>query len=158
MDLSEDYDWKGSSALEQALERVIGDPEDLPEDAVKDLIVSLTEKYGQPRVGGGRAAWDRGDGWMIKIPLSYWGLHQIRRELKHWEDGCPNIPFTEIKEIDLHPEVKVILVEKVTPLKGDENNWLEYSDEADQYPDWLWLIDSEQAGYNSKGDLVAYDI
>ena len=116
------------------------------------LVDHYRRKYGTPWVGRTRAVFDRGDGYVIKVPLNGEGFLSNSREVNSYGMEDPYIPTAECWEETDHSVNKdglsVLIMEKV------KVTFANYKD----MPDWVGSVDCGQVGYNRKGELVAYDL
>lgn len=121
-------------------------------DFTLNQIKLYTKKYGKPWVGRTRAVFDRGDGYVIKVPINGEGYFSNSREVNGYQMEDPYIPVAECWHQDdysITPKgVPTLIMEKVEHCK------LDYRD----MPDWVGSVDCAQVGYNKKGELVAYDL
>lgn len=115
-------------------------------------IKLYTQKYGKPWVGRTRAVFDRGDGYVIKVPMNGEGYASNGREVNCYQMEDPYTPVAECWHQDdysITPKgVPTLIMEKVEHCRAD------YRD----MPDWVMSVDGGQVGYNKKGELVAYDL
>lgn len=116
-------------------------------------IKGYTKKYGVAQVGRTRAVFDRGDGYMIKVPLNGEGFMANRSESLTSESGDPFIPIAKCWQEDDNSipgeGINVLVMEKVTPIGN-----VSYKD----LPNWVGFVDCAQVGYDQSGKLVAYDL
>lgn len=110
------------------------------------------KKYGTPEVGRTRAVFDRGDGYVIKVPLNGEGYMASNTEKRYSEMDDPYIPVAKCWYEDDYSVTKegfgVLVMEKVKITRADYKNM----------PDWVMAVDCGQVGYNKAGELVAYDV
>ena len=116
-------------------------------------IRNYTKKYGVAQVGRTRAVFDRGDGYMIKVPLNGEGFMANWSESLTSESGDPFIPIAKCWQEDDNSipgeGINVLVMEKVTPIGN-----ISYKD----LPDWVGYVDCAQVGHDKSGKLVAYDL
>jgi hypothetical protein len=116
-------------------------------------IKSYTKKYGVAQVGRTRAVFDRGDGYMIKVPLNGEGFMANRSERLTSESDDTFIPIAKCWEEDDKSipgaGISVLVMEKVTPIGR-----ISYKD----LPNWVGFVDCAQVGHDKSGNLVAYDL
>lgn len=116
-------------------------------------IRKFTRQYGTPEVGRTRAVFDRGDGYMIKVPLNGEGFMANRSESLTSESGDNFIPIAKCWQEDdtsLDKEgINVLIMEKVTPITK-----IDYK----ELPNWVGYVDCAQVGHTTDGRLVAYDL
>lgn len=119
------------------------------------LIDNYTRKYGEPMIGRTRAVFDRGDGYMLKVPLNGEGMMANSSEIMTYEANDSFIPVAECRiETDYSGSsdgIGVMVMEKVD-IEPVQN--MSYND----LPDWVGYVDCAQVGYDKKGRLVAYDL
>jgi hypothetical protein len=115
-------------------------------------IKLFTKKYGQPWVGRTRAVFDRGDGYVIKVPMNGEGYAANNAEVINANMDDPYIPVANCwheEAYDITPKgVPTLVMEKVEHCKADYKNM----------PDWVMSVDGGQVGYDKNGRLVAYDL
>lgn len=116
-------------------------------------IKTYTEKYGVAQVGRTRAVFDRGDGYMVKVPLNGEGFMANRSESLTSASDDTFIPVAKcwMEEDTSIPggSIDILVMEKVTPIEE-----IDYK----KLPDWVGFVDCAQVGHDSKGKLVAYDL
>lgn len=115
--------------------------------ATLDLLAGTTAMLNASRT---RAVFDRGDGYVVKVPLTEEGFLANSREA-HWTS-------TEVPVAPCHLEVAstgvyVLVMEEVVrfPLYDDDGL-------IDDLPDWTGYVDCQQVGWLVDGRLVAYDL
>lgn len=122
---------------------------------IRKQIDHYTKQYGQPLLGRTRAVFDRGDGYMVKVPMNGEGLMANQSEIMTHEAKDPYIPVAECRmetDYSVVPEgMPVLVMEKVDIESASK---LRYKD----MPDWVGSVDCGQVGYDRKGRLVAYDL
>lgn len=111
-------------------------------------------KYGEPDVGRTRAVFDRGDGYVVKVPINGEGFAANHREVLTSEVEDPYTPVADCHHdtvYDVSPEgVSVLVMEKLS-FEGVPKGY-------SNLPDWVMSVDGGQVGYNKKGELVAFDL
>ena len=111
-------------------------------------------KYGEPEVGRTRAVFDRGDGYVVKVPINGESFAANSREARTSEADNPYTPVAECYHdtvYDVDPDgVSVLVMEKLN-FEGVPRSYRDL-------PDWVGSVDCGQVGYNRKGELVAYDL
>lgn len=116
-------------------------------------IRKYTQKYGVAQVGRTRAVFDRGDGYMIKVPLNGEGFMANRSERLTSESDDTFIPIAKCWEEDDNSipgeGISVLIMEKVTPIGN-----ISYK----ELPNWVGYVDCAQVGHDRSGKLVAYDL
>lgn len=121
-------------------------------DFTLNQIKLYTKKYGKPWVGRTRAVFDRGDGYVIKVPMNGEGYAANNAEVINASMEDPYIPVAECwhqEDYSITPKgVPTLIMEKVEHCRADYRNM----------PDWVMSVDGGQVGYNKKGELVAYDL
>jgi hypothetical protein len=117
---------------------------------VPPILEDLADKYGNPSVGRTRAVFDMGDGNVIKVPLNQEGAAASRNEYHSYNMDDPFIPVAKCDFYEEYERVPLLIMEKV-----DTNVPDRYGKDK---PDWVSYVDGAQVGYNSKGELVAYDL
>lgn len=140
----------------QRLEYIKGQMQEFAGDEYYDHTLNqiklFTKRYGQPMVGRTRAVFDRGDGYVIKVPMNGEGYAANNTEVIHASMDDPWIPVAECwheEDYSITPKgVPTLVMEKV------EHCRLDYK----ELPDWVMSVDGGQVGYNKKGELVAYDL
>jgi hypothetical protein len=138
--------WGYASDFRESLLRVTGVYG--AESAEVKLMHDLRERYGNPKMGSSRATFDRGDGYLIKVALVPIGQNTNRREARVAADPSSEIPMAKCWEETIDG-IQVLVIEKV---RIPEGLW------GMNLPDWVEQVDFKQVGYNSKGELVAYDL
>lgn len=122
---------------------------------IRKQIDHYTKKYGQPLLGRTRAVFDRGDSYMVKVPMNGEDLMANQSEIMTYEAKDPYIPVAECRmetDYSVVPEgMPVLVMEKVDIESASK---LRYKD----MPDWVGSVDCGQVGYDRKGRLVAYDL
>lgn len=87
-------------------------------------------------------------GWIAKVPTTDRGVFQsiLESEVSFSEGKNGDIPIADcyLDDRDL-----ILWMERVTPLLEGTRVGL---------PDWVYLVDCGQVGYDSQGTLVAYDL
>lgn len=116
-------------------------------------IRKFTSQYGVAEVGRTRAVFDRGDGYMIKVPLNGEGFMANRSESLTSASDDQFIPIAKCWQEDdtsLDKEgINVLIMEKVTPIGKIDYKAL---------PNWVGYVDCAQVGHTKDGRLVAYDL
>lgn len=140
-------DDRGEIAFARALEICAEHP--FYEEKFSPILHDMAESYGNPWVGRTRAVFDRGDGYVIKVPLNQEGVMASTNEFSTAEMDDSLIPVADCK-FDFSTGMPLLVMEKV-----DTNVSNRYGKDM---PDWLSYVDGAQVGYNSKGELVAYDL
>lgn len=124
-----------------------------------ESTVALMETFSENMefIGWGRTrvVFDRGDGYVVKVPFNGEGYMANGGEYKTYTYNVanpdnPGIPvaacnFEDFNSMD--KEIPVLIMEKVTYAHGEEN-----------LPDWVGWVDCGQVGYTKNGELVAYDL
>lgn len=112
------------------------------------------KKYGEPEVGRTRAVFDRGDGFVVKVPINGEGFAANHREVLTSEVEDPYTPVADCRHdtvYDASPAgVSVLVMEKLS-FEGVPRGYA-------NLPDWVMSVDGGQVGYNKKGELVAFDL
>lgn len=111
-----------------------------------DVSNLMTSMYGEA-IGAGneRMCWDRGDGYVIKVPYDDAGAFSngVEADWQHsdyiplakcWLDWLDGFPYA------------LLIMEKVTPVRDFSN-----------LPKWTNAVDCVQVGYTVDGKLVAFD-
>lgn len=116
------------------------------------LFESLVEQYGEPQCGRTRAVFDRGDGYVIKMAIDYEGQSANGYEASCYEkqDEYSYIPVAQCF-IEMSGNVPLLIMEK---LDVDTAQGMSYRD----LPQWVGSVDCKQVGFNSAGELVAFDL
>lgn len=117
------------------------------EHKVRKFIQKLTKQYGTPDIGRTRAVFDLGDGTVMKVPYTNEGEMANGRENKASSEENPFIPVAT-SHYEQHDGVDVLIMEKIEIADVDYKNM----------PQWVGYVDCGQVGYNSKKELVAYDL
>jgi hypothetical protein len=112
------------------------------------------KKYGEPEVGRTRAVFDRGDGYVVKVPLNGEGFAANSREVLTSEAGDPYTPVAEC----YHDVVYDVTSEGVSVLVMEKLSFEGVPRGYNDLPDWVMSVDGGQVGYNKKGELVAFDL
>lgn len=137
---------KGHSPTSTALFAIYDDDFDKQSPVAEALIKEHTALYGEP-IGQGRTrvVYDRGDGTVVKVPLSWQGCRDNWQEAG-WDAEETGIPIARCytQEVDGIP---LLVMEKVTPITDQE-----------EMPLWASRVDCYQVGINSAGYAVAYDL
>ena len=112
------------------------------------------KKYGEPLVGRTRAVFDRGDGYVVKVPINGEGFAANSREVITSEAEDPYTPVAECYHDTVYDAssegISVLVMEKLS-FEGVPRGY-------NNLPDWVMSVDGGQVGYNKKGELVAYDL
>lgn len=112
------------------------------------------KKYGEPMVGRTRAVFDRGDGYVVKVPINGEGFAANSREVLTSEVEDPYTPVADCYHDTVYDAssegVSVLVMEKLS-FEGVPNSY-------SNLPDWVMSVDGGQVGYNKKGELVAFDL
>jgi hypothetical protein len=125
----------------------VSPPRNEVEAALQDLVRKHFGMYGAPLgMGSSRFAFDRGDGYVVKVPHNERGLIANGTEA-NWDN--PGIPLAECwLELDSEGAYYVLVMEKVD----------RYRKNPDDLPFWASCVDCYQVGYNRLNELVAYDL
>lgn len=117
------------------------------EDIFWVVIEELAAKYDLIGYGGTRVVFDTGDGNVIKIAYNDYGVQANGNEVNRPEDHWIPVAKCEFFEDSQGSGLCIIMekVEVVTTFLLDKPYWVDY-------------VDCQQVGYNSKGELVAYDL
>lgn len=123
----------------------LNDSEGFPMMEVKKVINKFSTAHGEP-IGRGRTrlVFDRGDGYVLKVPLNWEGITDSYNE-SEWSSEYIPVAKCHIEELG---EVPVLVMEKVSIVQRDFK----------ELPDWTMSVDCQQVGLNSKGQLVAFDL
>lgn len=118
--------------------------------SVQDLLAGNGWAYLHS--GRQRAVWRRAD-YVFKIPRNEEGLASNRHERKMWAKHRQHgeIPYAACRLM-----CQTFLIMEYALFPGPlsyDNGVVKYS----ELPPWIHLVDCGQAGYNSKGQLVAWD-
>lgn len=124
----------------------------LCDDEYREKHLPYLKEFPEWYSGSTRVSYiDRKNGRVYKVPLSCHGEEANKRDARHYkgdpEEWLEDVP---VAECFMYDDV-VLSMELVDPI-----DW-ETTDES-ELPDWIWDIDSEQAGWDSSGQLVAYDM
>lgn len=111
------------------------------------LIHKYSSLYGTPDTGRTRAVFDMGDGTVVKIPFNDEGAMANGYEHKAFRAEDPYIPVAK-NHYEIHDDVEILRMERVRIATVNYKTM----------PDWVMSVDGAQVGYNSKGELVAYDL
>lgn len=114
------------------------------------LMHDLRERYGNPQMGSSRATFDRGDGYLIKVALVPIGQNMNGREARVAADPQSKIPMAKCWEETISG-VQVLVIEKLRVPKPAQLRTM-------KLPKWVDEVDYQQVGYNSRDELVAYDL
>jgi hypothetical protein len=109
------------------------------------LIVSYAARYGEPILGRTRAIFDRGDGYVVKIPRDEEGNLANWFEA-HYDD--PDVPLARCA-LEMDGDNAVLVMEWVEPVRGPARAEL---------PAWTDWVDCRQVGRTADGRLVAFDL
>jgi hypothetical protein len=110
-----------------------------------DLLARYSDLYGEPLLGRTRAVFDRGDGFVIKVPLDDEGLLDNWSESRHDDEGLPLAKCT----LEADGDCRILVMERVR---------MPTAEEARALPDWTDWIDCRQVGWTADGRLVAFDL
>lgn len=124
--------------------------EDFVMDYYEDSIRSHTLQYGTPLVARTRVVFlDKDNNQVIKIPLTSEGEMSNYREAKY--SSSTEETYIKVASCSMvkDGEVEVLHMEHVV---------IEPNPYGENMPDWVKSVDCGQVGYNSKGELVAYDL
>jgi hypothetical protein len=112
------------------------------------------KKYGEPMVGRTRAVFDRGDGYVVKVPINGEGFAANSREVLTSEVEDPYTPVADCYHDTVYEAssegVSILVMEKLS-FEGVPRGY-------NNLPDWVMSVDGGQVGYNKKGELVAFDL
>lgn len=147
--------YKESVANMNYIKRQMQEFEGIPYHAITLKQINLyRKKYGEPEVGRTRAVFDRGDGYVIKVPINGEGFIANDREVKTAETENPYTPVAHCYHDTLYDVssegVSVLVMEKLS-FEGVPRSYKDL-------PDWVGAVDCAQVGYNKKGELVAFDL
>ena len=120
------------------------------ERVILPILTEFKKRYGEPECGRTRAVFDRGDGYVIKVPIDYEGMMASSNEFTVFSAEDTFIPVADCY-FDNEFEQPLLVMEKVDTRRTEK---LSYS----EMPNWVGYVDSGQVGYNKKGELVAYDL
>lgn len=127
------------------------------------------DRYAEWYGGTTRVAYVDGDK-VLKVPINKDGVNA--NQLEHAvanRTGHSDRRYSKYLEIPMAMcflDNQVLIMEKVIPVMDlgevhppfydcEETPCLEVHE---KYPDWVWKIDHAQVGYNTSGELVAYDL
>lgn len=127
------------------------------------------DKYPEWYGGTTRVAYIDGDK-VLKVPINKDGVYA--NHLEHAVANCTGhsdgrySKYLEIPMAMCFLDNQVLVMERVTPIMelGGVHSPLYDCGESrciemhEKYPDWVWKIDHAQVGYNTSGELVAYDL
>lgn len=111
------------------------------------LIHKYAQKYGVPDVGRTRAVFTTGDDEVVKVPINDEGAMANGYEHRGYRQENPYTPVAA-NRYEIHDGVEVLVMERLRIASVDYK----------KMPDWVMSVDGGQVGYNSKGELVAYDL
>lgn len=117
-------------------------------ETIMPVLMDLYEEYGTPSVGRTRAVFDRGDGHVIKLAVNDEGFIANAREVTTSNMDDAYTPVARSAFWDIDDNNSIVIAEKLVIAKLDYN----------AMPDWVMSVDGGQVGYNSAGELVAYDL
>jgi hypothetical protein len=148
-------EYKDSVATMEYIKRQMQEFDGDPYHAITLKQINLyRKKYGEPSVGRTRAVFDRGDGYVVKVPINGEGFAANSREVITSEAEDPYTPVADCYHdtvYDVSSEgVSVLVMEKLT-FDGVPKSYKDL-------PDWVMSVDGGQVGYNKKGELVAFDL
>jgi hypothetical protein len=117
-----------------------------------DHVLAYQKLYGIPKSGRHRSTFDRGDGYVVKVPHMASGEDAIVHEASVSEDQSLPVARCWLEDSKVMPGMIVLIMEKVDtkahPSPYDED-----------YPEWAYkLHDAHQLGTTADGRLVVYDI
>lgn len=104
--------------------------------------------YGTPEVGRTRAVFDRGDGTVAKVAINDEGYAANSFEVRASAEPEKYLPVAKSEFLDVDDYCSVVIAERVEIVIARRS----------ELPDWTDFIDGAQVGYNSAGELVAYDL
>jgi hypothetical protein len=148
-------EYKDAISNMQYIKRQMREFEGDPYHAITLKQINLyRKKYGEPEVGRTRAVFDRGDGYVVKVPINGEGFSANDREVRTSEAEDPYTPVADCYHdtvYDASPKgVSILVMEKLT-FEGVPRSYKDL-------PDWVGAVDCAQVGYNKKGELVAFDL
>jgi hypothetical protein len=148
-------EYKEAISNMQYIKRQMGEFEGDPYHAITLKQINLyRRKYGEPDVGRTRAVFDRGDGYVVKVPINGEGFAANSREVITSEAEDPYTPVADCYHDTVYDVssdgVSVLVMEKLT-FDGVPKSYKDL-------PDWVGAVDCGQVGYNKKGELVAFDL
>jgi hypothetical protein len=105
------------------------------------LVKAISELPGLKYLDSGRhrSVFEHRD-WVIKVPLSDWGVLDNTREALAYKKDKEHLARCRMLS-------DLLVMEKVVPYTGAKN----------KLPKWVDYIDCGQVGYNREGKLVAFD-
>ena len=116
------------------------------EEAKIDVWMALVKKYGPPfPTGRHRAVFSNGRN-VFKYPINDYGFHDNAWEYRKYSNRTDkSFPMARCRIIDIK-EIPILVMEFVEQVPYGKD-----------MPSWADFIDSQQVGWNKKGDIVAYD-
>jgi hypothetical protein len=142
-------------------------PKDISEKAHYSII-ALLEKGMKPLEHGRHRAGYVSKDYVYKVPLNREGVQDNYSEAKQYQDNggrlnylrySHHINIAKCRIIYIYDDLPILVMEKVTPLADRIITWMWDVTKKDIYHPFSWVdsLDSEQAGFNKMGILVAYD-
>ena len=112
---------------------------------LNNLIKKYKKKYSVLATGRTRIVFLKNDTEVIKLPLNEEGIEAQYTEVQTYKKNKKRKIFAKCSLVHDN-EIPVLTMEKVRPAM-----------EIKDPPSWVGFIDCEQVGYNSQGQLLAYD-
>lgn len=114
-----------------------------------------------------------GKNWVFKRPLGDWGQTRNEIEAARWAhtQGQSIAHFDKASQREATEHYKkvpvaechlladgTLMMERVRTIYNIAAKADVPREERPEYPEWTWHVDSDQIGFNRKGEIVAYDL
>lgn len=109
------------------------------------------------RLGSGctRESWLTPTGYVVKIPIND-NYQDNEREAQLWKERhnlYGDRKDWKLARCRLIPGTNILVMEYIKPIEFSNR----YQPDSPSLPKWCYEVDGCQVGYNSKGEIVAYD-
>lgn len=162
------YSFKGSESLElleslDTIERIMPGAFQYDQTVISEIHRAIQDLLDSDEtfVGCGttRICFTDGPFRVVKIPYSPLGIRSSKLEIRNYEN------FTELPEIGFDPEFDFIPTAEcyyldfgLSTIKPLSMEWVTRTTLGEDLPRWVDWVDCGQVGYNSVGELVAFDL
>jgi hypothetical protein len=136
-------------------------------DKAHYAIIALLERGLKPLEHGRHRAGYVSKDYVYKVPLNREGVQDNHSEANQYNENGGRLNWTRYKckvniakcRIIYIYDLPILVMEKVTPISDRLINLMWQVTRKDVYHPFQWIdsLDSEQAGFNKRGILVAYD-
>lgn len=104
--------------------------------------------------GRHRQVWRRNNSnYVIKVPTCIRGIHDNYTEAETYKRSLKEDMYCRYAKCRLVGSLLIMEYAKHIGPTSDENGYIAWNDS----PQWAGAVDCNQVGYNSRGQIVAYD-